>query len=195
MEGQQVRWWDGSIRSYSAQPDNYKDVYRKGYTSNVNLAVSDQTEKLNYRLTYSRLDYEGTQEGNKLEKNTFGLNSTLKISDKITLDVVANYINTTTTNRPYQLGQVLGSFSGFFSRAEDMSVMKQRYRTSDGYKYVTINNPERSDEAFIYNIRATNLLDFFWQQMRNKYVETENRLISSATLNWSWQKDFSSGEE
>ncbi|SFW33586.1 iron complex outermembrane recepter protein [Sinomicrobium oceani] len=188
MEGQQVRWWDGSIRSYSAQPDNYKDVYRKGYTSNVNLAVSDQTEKLNYRLTYSRLDYEGTQEGNKLEKNTFGLNSTLKISDKITLDVVANYINTTTTNRPYQLGQVLGSFSGFFSRAEDMSVMKQRYRTSDGYKYVTINNPERSDEAFIYNIRATNLLDFFWQQMRNKYVETENRLISSATLNWELAK-------
>lgn len=184
MEGQDVMWWDGSIRSYSPRPNNYKNAYRTGYSSNVNLAVSDRTDKLNYRLTYSRLDYQGTQEGNKLEKNTFALNSSLKISDKMSLDVIANYINTVTENRPYQMGQVLGSFGGFFSRTEDMGLMKQKYRTFDGYKYVTSNNSERSDESFIYPIRATNLLDFFWQQMRNKYVETENRLLTSTTLNW-----------
>ncbi|UGU17468.1 SusC/RagA family TonB-linked outer membrane protein [Sinomicrobium kalidii] len=188
MEGQEVMWWDGNIRSYSPRPNNYKNAYRTGYSSNVNLAVSDRTDKLNYRVTYSRLDYQGTQEGNKLEKNTFALNSTLKLNDKISVDVVANYINTITENRPYQMGQVLGSFAGFFSRTEDMSLMKRKFRTSNGYKYNISTDPTRSDEQFTYPIRATNLLNFFWEQMRNKYVETENRLLSSTTLNWELAK-------
>jgi len=185
MEGQQVKWWDGSIRSYSPQPDNYKNIYQTGLSSNLNLALSNQTEKLNYRLSYTRMDYKGTQRGSEQARNTFNLNSTLKLTNSMTLDIIASYMNTTTHNRPYQLGQVLGSYGGFFSRAEDMSLMLDKYQTSDGYKYVTYNHPERSSEAFVYNIRATNLLDFFWQQLRNKYNETENRLISSATLNWN----------
>jgi len=184
MEGQQVKWWDGSIRSYSPQPDNYKNIYQTGLSSNMNLALSNLTDKLNYRLSYTRMDYKGTQRGSEQSRNTFNLNSTLKLSKSMSIDAIASYINTSTHNRPYQLGQVLGSYGGFFSRAEDMSLMVDKYRTSDGYKYVTYNNPERSSEAFIYNIRATNLLDFFWQQLRNKYDESENRLISSVTLNW-----------
>ncbi|WP_374165096.1 SusC/RagA family TonB-linked outer membrane protein [Arcticibacter sp. MXS-1] len=184
MEGQQVTWWDGSIRSYSPQPDNYKQVYETGTSSNLNVALSNQTDKVNYRFSATRLDYNGTQPGNKLEKNTFNLNSTVKLSDKVSTDIVVSYINTITKNRPYLLGQVLGSYAGFFSRAEDMSVMKEKYQTSKGYKYVTYDHPERSDEYIRYNIRATNLLDFFWQQKRNQYKETENRLLTSATLNW-----------
>ncbi len=184
FDGSMVTWWDGSTRKYVAQPDNYKDIYRTGYTSNANVAISNGNENMNYRLTYSRLDYTGTQEGSKQEKNTIGLNSTFKLNDKLSVDVYANYINTITTNRPYQLGQVLGSYSGFFSRAEDMSLMKKKFRTADGYKYNLYGDTQYSDEQFIYSIRATNLLDFFWQQMRNKYEETENRLITSGTLKW-----------
>ena len=183
MDGRQVTWWDGSVQSYTARKDNYKDIYRTGMTSNANVAISDNSEKLNYRFTASRLDYRGTQEGSNQQKNTFGLTSSLKMSDKLSFDVYANYINTITKNRPYQLGQVLGSFSGFFSRTEDMSLMKKRFQTEEGYKYATFGS-ERNEDAFIYSIRATNLLDFFWQQMKNKYTETENRLISSATMNW-----------
>ncbi|MFT3738366.1 MAG: SusC/RagA family TonB-linked outer membrane protein [Breznakibacter sp.] len=190
MDGREVRWWDGSTRSYSAREDNYKDIYRTGYSSNLNVALSDQSDKLTYRFTAARLDYTGTQEGSKQERNTYGFNSSLKMSDKVSFDLFANYINTTTTNRPYQLGQVLGSYGGFFSRTEDMGLMKQRYKTGEGYKYATYGS-SRTEDAFIYDIRATNLLDFFWQQMRNKYVETENRLISSGTLNWQIARDFS----
>jgi iron complex outermembrane receptor protein len=184
MEGQQVKWWDGSIRSYSAQPDNYKNVYQTGYSSNANIALSNQTDKFNYRLSANRMDYKGTQPGSKQQRNSFNLNSTVKLSDKLTADVIVNYVNTLTHNRPYQLGQVLGSFGGYFSRAEDMSLMKEKFQTSAGYKYVTFDQPARSPEAFIYNIRATNLLDFYWQQLKNSYDETENRLLTSATLTY-----------
>ncbi|MDJ1506029.1 SusC/RagA family TonB-linked outer membrane protein [Xanthocytophaga agilis] len=182
MEGQQVSWWDGSVRSYSARPDNYRDVFDKGYSSNINIGLSNQTDKISYRLSATHLDYKSTNPGSKQEKTTFNLNSTVHLNNKVSTDIVVNYINTRTHNRAAQLGQVLGSFAGFFSRTEDMSLMRERYQTSDGYKYgiYTSGRPE----AFTYNIRATNLLDFFWNQLRNQYDETENRLITSATLNW-----------
>lgn len=183
MEGQQVKWWDGSIRSFSPQPDNYANVYETGYNSTANVAISNQTDAINYRFSATRLDYKGTQPGNNMQKNSFNLNSTVKLSSKLSTDVVVSYVNTKTHNRPYQLGQVLGSFSGFFSRAEDMNLMKEKFQTSGGYKYATFNQTDRP-EPFIYNIRATNLLDFYWQQLKNSYDETENRILSSATLNW-----------
>lgn len=189
MEGQQVKWWDGSIRSYSPQPDNYKDVYQTGYTSNANVAISNQSEAINYRFSASRLDYKGTQPGNTGSKNSFNLNSTIKLAPKLSADVIVSYVNTITKNRPYQLGQVLGSFGGFFSRAEDMNLMKQKFQTSDGYKYATFDQLDRP-EPFIYNIRATNLLDFYWQQLKNEYVENENRLLSSFTLNYDIAKNL-----
>ena len=183
MEGQQVKWWDGSIRSYSPQPDNYANVYETGYNTTANVAISNQTDAINYRFSATRLDYKGTQPGNNMQKNSFNLNTTVKLSPKLTTDVVVSYVNTKTHNRPYQLGQVLGSFGGFFSRAEDMDLMKQKFQTSGGYKYATFDQTDRP-EPFLYNIRATNLLDFYWQQLRNSYDETENRLLSSATINW-----------
>ncbi|MBB6273905.1 iron complex outermembrane receptor protein [Pedobacter cryoconitis] len=189
MEGQQVKWWDGSIRSYSPQPDNYKDVYQTGYTSNANVAISNQSDAINYRFSASRLDYRGTQPGNTGSKNSFNLNSTVKLGSKVSADVIVSYVNTITKNRPYQLGQVLGSFGGYFSRAEDMNLMKEKFQTSNGYKYAQFNQLDRP-EPFIYNIRATNLLDFYWQQLKNEYTENENRLLSSFTLNWDVAKNL-----
>jgi len=189
MEGQQVRWWDGSIRSYSPQPDNYRNVYQTGYTSNANVAISNQSDAINYRFSASRLDYKGTQPGNTGSKNSFNLNSTVKLAPKLSADVIVSYVNTLTHNRPYQLGNVLGSFSGFFSRAEDMDLMKQKFQTSNGYKYADYTQTDRP-EPFVYNIRATNLLDFYWQQLKNEYDENENRLLSSFTLNWDVAKNL-----
>jgi iron complex outermembrane receptor protein len=182
MEGQEVLWWDGSIRSFEAREDNYKDVFDKGYSSNLNIALSNQTDKVNYRLSASHLDYKGTNPGSKQQKNTFSLNSTVKLHEKVSADVVVSYINTKTHNRAYQLGKVLGDFGGFFSRAEDMDLMREKFRTSEGYKFALFNT--NRPERFLHNIRASNLLDFFWNQLQNDYDETENRLMSSATLTW-----------
>ncbi|RAJ32194.1 SusC/RagA family TonB-linked outer membrane protein [Pedobacter cryoconitis] len=191
MEGQQVKWWDGSIRSYSPQPDNYKDVYQTGYTSNANVAISNQSDAINYRFSASRLDYKGTQPGNTGSKNSFNLNSTVKLSSKLSADIIVSYVNTLTKNRPYQLGEVLGSFGGYFSRAEDMDLMKQKFQTSNGYKYTPLDQAATTrPEPFIYSIRATNLLDFYWKQLKNEYTENENRLLSSFTLNYDVAKNL-----
>ncbi|WP_224996299.1 SusC/RagA family TonB-linked outer membrane protein [Cesiribacter sp. SM1] len=190
MDGRLVPWWDGTMRAYSPQPDNYKDFYQTGFNSVLNLALSNQNDKVAYRLSYTRNDYEGIQRGGKLSRNTFNLNSTVKLSNKVSTDVVVNYVNSYTKNRPMQINRLTASYDGFFSRAEDMSVMLDRYQTSSGYKFVpfdqAIRNPE---EALTYNIRPE-VLNFLWSQLRNSEEEYQNRIITSATLNYEIIKNL-----
>lgn len=184
MEGQQVRWWDGSIRAFSPQPDNYKDIFRNGSSSSANVALSNQTDNYSYRISYTRLDYDGIQRASGIEKNSFTLNSSLKLSNKLSVDVVANYVNTLTHNRAYQTNRLAQSFDGFFGRNEDINLVLDKYQTSQGYAWVPFNQTQRNPaEAFIFNVRP-NLYDYFWSTLKNTSDEKENRLYSSATLNW-----------
>jgi iron complex outermembrane recepter protein len=184
MEGQLVPWWDGSMHAYSPQPDNYNQLFQKGYNSNLNVSLSNMTEKANYRFSYTRNDYKGVQIGGDQQRNTFNLNSTIKLHNKVSLDVVGGYVNTKITNRPMQMARIFNNFGGFFSRAEDMAVVFDKYKTSKGYKFVAWDQVQLNpDEALKYNIRATDLLDFLWQQLRNQETEKQDRLLSSVTLN------------
>jgi len=99
MDGRQVAWWDGTTRAYSAQKNNYKDLYQTGSSSSFNVAVSNSSDRGSFRLSYTRLDYKGIARGADLGRNTFNLNSTVKLSDKVTADFVVNYINSSTASR------------------------------------------------------------------------------------------------
>jgi len=188
MEGQKVRWWDGSIRSYSPQPNNYKDIFRTGYSSSANVSISNQTDNYNYRLSASRLDYNGIQRESNQQKNTFSLNSGLKLSKSVSVDLIANYVNTLTHNRPYQTNQLAASYDGFFGREEDMKLVLQKFQTSQGYDWVPYNQTQRNpSEAFVYNVRP-NLYDYFWNTLKNTADENDNRLYTSATLSWDVMK-------
>lgn len=184
-DGREVTWWDGSVQSYSARKNELKEAFQVGYTSNLNVAISKQSDILNYRLSYTRLDYTGTQMNSEMQKNNFNLNSTVKLHKDLNLDIVANYINTKTSSRPELLDRLLNNYDGFFNTAEDFSIFKRKYQTSDGYKYVTLANKERNpEEALLFTTRPYAVLDYYWRRLKNKYEEDENRIITSATLNW-----------
>lgn len=184
FDGSQVRYWDGSMRSYVAQKDNYRDFYNTGYNSAANVAVSNSSDKGSYRLSYTRTDYKSIMPGSNLYKNNFNFNGTLKLSDRISVDLVSTYNNNFTHNRTFLMSQVFGSYDGYFSRADDMSAYFNKYQTTNGYKYVLpTNNSYDQDQKLAYNIRASNLMDYLWTALRDKYDETQNRFINSLTLN------------
>lgn len=81
MEGQMLRWWDGELRPYSAQPDNIKDIYQTGHTLTNTLAISKAAKDYSYRLSYTNLGYEGIFPGVKQKRNVFSLNSKINLSD------------------------------------------------------------------------------------------------------------------
>ncbi|OMP74759.1 SusC/RagA family TonB-linked outer membrane protein [[Flexibacter] sp. ATCC 35208] len=186
FDNSSVKYWDGSTRTYKANKNNYKEFYQQGYNSNVNIALSNASENGNYRMSYTRTDYKSIMPGSNLNKNNFNFNGTLKLNKKVSVDLVSTYNNNFTHNRAYAMSNIFGSYGGFFSRMDDMGTYYNKYKTSNGYKYVTYNNSNYDqDEKLAYNIRATNLLDYLYTNLRNSYDETQNRFINSITLNVS----------
>lgn len=186
FDGREVTYFDGSKRKYVANPNNYKDFYQTGYNSVANVAISNANERGNYRFSYTRTDYKSIMPGSNLYKNNFNFNGTMKLHEKVSLDFVSTYNNFFNHNRPNATSNVFNSYDGFFSRFDDMNVYKTRYQTRTGYKYVLYNDNSRDPEdRFLYNIRANQLMDYLWDNLRNNYDETQNRFINSATLNIS----------
>jgi TonB-dependent SusC/RagA subfamily outer membrane receptor len=68
LDGRQVYWWDGQMRAYTPQEDNWKAFYRTGSSTVANIAINNATDKMNYRFSYTRNDYKGIQIGGKQEK-------------------------------------------------------------------------------------------------------------------------------
>ncbi|MFD1816716.1 iron complex outermembrane recepter protein [Pseudarcicella hirudinis] len=192
MDGQMLSWWDGTKQAYTAKPDNYNQFYQTGYNSTMNAAFSNATDKASYRFSYTGTDYQGIMRGSSLKRNTFNLNTSLKLSDRVTADIIVSYVNSTVHNRPEQINRVTANYGGFFSRAEDMNNFLNRYQTSKGYKYVMLADKQRNpDEAFKYNIRGGDLMDLLWNGLKNSEDEVQDRLLSSVTLNYKISKEFS----
>ncbi|SDM69531.1 SusC/RagA family TonB-linked outer membrane protein [Siphonobacter aquaeclarae] len=185
MDGSDVYWWDGQMRKYTTQKNNWKQFYRTGSSTIATVALSNATDRGSYRLSFTRNDYQGIQIGGKQEKNTFNLNTKYFVTPKVTLDVVMNYVNEKVHNRPRQIYYLTNNFGGFFSPADQMSVFFNKYQTSKGYKWVDYNSNLDVEERLKYNVRAKDFLDFLWNQLANKYDETSNRFMPSATLNYN----------
>jgi iron complex outermembrane receptor protein len=186
FDGRDVLYWDGTTRKYSANKNNYKDFYQTGYNSALNVAMSNASDAGNFRFSYTRTDNKSIMPGANLYKNNFNFNGTLNLSKRVSIDLVSTYNNNFTHNRAGTTGNIYGSYNGFYSRMDDLKTMKERAITKNGYKYVVYNNNDYDqDEKFALNMRATQLLDYFYTSLRNSYDETQNRFINSVTLNVS----------
>lgn len=192
MQGQETLWWDGSKKPYVPQPNNYKDFYRQGISSVFNVAFNNQIERLTYRFSYTRNDYQGIQVGGKLARNTFNLNTSLKLSSKLTADLVVNFTNSRIHNRPMKVSRLLSSYSGFFNRAQNMSDFFAKYQTSEGYKWVPYSQSQRNPEEAVKftTPRGYEVMDLLWQQLKNSENELQNRIITSFTLKYDLHKNF-----
>ncbi len=192
MEGQEVFWWDGTVRNFSPQPDNYKNFYRKGYGSVFNLALANQIDKWSYRLSYSRSDYAGIQVGGKLARNTINLNTSLKLSTRFSIDLAVNYTKSLVHNRPLKINRLMSSWSGFFSRAEDMSIFFEKYKTQQGYKWIPYEQSNRNPaEALKFTTpRGHEVMNILWQQLTNSEDESQDRVISSLTADYEVAKNL-----
>ena len=47
-----------SNQTLYAQENNYAELFDKGFNSNINVGISNQTDKLNYRFSATRMDYK-----------------------------------------------------------------------------------------------------------------------------------------
>lgn len=134
MEGQQVRWWDGKMRSYSPQPDNYQSSFQNGYTQMHNISASGGSEHGTMRVSITRQDHESTVDNSNFDRTTINIGANLKISKKVSTDFSFSYINYNRLNSPI-LGESGNSFGKGYLYSWPRSyqgIDKDNYENSDG---------------------------------------------------------------
>ena len=182
FDGQPTMGWDGIVRPYESQGDNYAGLFQSAQNSAINVAVSQSSENANIRFSLTRQDNEGVSLGAKNSKNIANLNSSFKLGKKWTTDVMINYINQRTQNRPYSVDRMLNNFTGMIGRFDNADWYLSKYKTSKGYRFVTGTNQSLTPEENIkYNGFKGDIADYVWRVKEHRDNEYSNRVIASLT--------------
>ena len=100
MNGQSYINYLGEQRTYSPQPDNIKDFFRNGISTNNSIGISGGSEKMQTYLSYSHNYIQGIIPTNDLTRHTVNLRITNQISKRFSTDAKVTYINQDIKNRP-----------------------------------------------------------------------------------------------
>ena len=191
FDGNPTMAWDGQIRPYDAQKDNFEGLFQPANNSSINVAVSQATQNASVRFSLTRQDNEGVSIGAKNSKNIANLNSSLKLGKKWTTDLMVNYINQKTHNRPYSTDRMMNNFTGMIGRFDNADWYLNKYKTSRGYRHVTGTNQSLTpDENIKYNGFKPDIGDYIWRIKEHNEDEYSNRVIASLTNHWQILPDL-----
>ncbi|MDP4213787.1 MAG: SusC/RagA family TonB-linked outer membrane protein, partial [Bacteroidota bacterium] len=100
MQGQQVENYDGTMTTYSPQPNNFLQSFQTGTGSNTNVALEGGTEKSTFRLSYNHNLATGITFRNKFTKDAFDFRGTQNFNKFISADVSVAYSDFDGQNPP-----------------------------------------------------------------------------------------------
>ncbi|MGH2564026.1 MAG: TonB-dependent receptor plug domain-containing protein, partial [Ginsengibacter sp.] len=182
FDGKPILGWDGVVRPYSAQKNNWADLFQHSNNVVQNLAFSNVSENSSTRFSVTQQHYEGTSLGSKNDKVDFNLNAVYKFGSKFRINVIATDIWQKVHNRPYSDDRLINNFTGMMGAFDNGAWYQDKYQTSLGYKYVTGSNPSLTpDENLKYSNYRTDVLDYMWNVKTNNVDEYNNRLLASTT--------------
>jgi TonB-linked SusC/RagA family outer membrane protein len=99
-----VQWdnykYNGGASPWVSQPDNVKDFYETGITTNNNLALNGGTEKMAYRLSMGAMNQTGMVPNTDFDKYTISGNASYNFTDKLKAGFTVNYSKSISGNLP-----------------------------------------------------------------------------------------------
>lgn len=189
MEGQDVRvhWLrDKPIRKYSPQPDNFKQPFRTGITTDQSLSLSYATDKATYyaSLMYQNVnEYIETSEG---EKAGGSLRVTQQITDKFSVDMKLAYTQVEATNRPVSnsgLGMIFLASGPRSYYDSDLRQVAYPYSGKDWSNRFKDGDPI----AFATTEWTGNI---YWGLHKDLNKDRRRRLVGSLKFNYDITKDL-----
>lgn len=83
-----------------SHPNNVSDFVRTGVTSTNGVSISNNSDKITYRVSYSNMSSRGIIPNSDLFKNTLGINTLLRVNDKLSLSTNLDFSRNNSNNRP-----------------------------------------------------------------------------------------------
>lgn len=174
--------YDGVLRSYSAQPNNWKAFFPDGSVSNHNVAVSGGNEGTTGRLSYTRNATKANILNSHFESNTFNIGSNLVISKKIKAEVTGSYTNFSKLNTPAigsgYLGGVVYSMPRDYNPQVDFD---NTYGTNGAQKSVLVNSNFPTG-APVYPYSGSYMANQYWGIYNNNTLYTRNNFMGGLKL-------------
>ncbi len=100
MEGQTIVDWDGNKKTFTPQPDNYRDYFQNGITSENSLSLDGGNKYITFRFSASNLYTRDIVPGATINRTNLGLNLSGEIMKNLHLNSYINYIYQKADNRP-----------------------------------------------------------------------------------------------
>lgn len=175
MLGQTVRWWDGSLRSWSPQENNLQMPFRNGNTTTHNIALEGGSDRGNMRVSITRMDNEAIVYNSDYNQTTINLNSSLKVSDKVNVVITGSYMDYHRLNTP-TLGEASNSFGKGLLYSWPRSYQGEdfdNYQLADGTRNTNSNYPYAYVDPYLW-----------WKYYNNNTTLDRNKLIGGFALNY-----------
>lgn len=145
---------DGSLTDIEAtpwvsRPDNIRNFFETGVTSQHNIAVNSTGEKGNIRLAYSNLRNKGIVPNTDLDRDGIAISLDQQLNNKLSVNSFINYINSRSNNRPnlgYGYENVMYGFN-WTQRQTNFEALKDYWQAGQegleqyNYNYAWVNNP------------------------------------------------------
>lgn len=171
MEGQTYIDWDGEMRTFSPQPDNWKDFFRTGYTFTNAVSFQGGDGDSHFRLSYVDLRNRGTAPNTSFSRQNITFRGGTSISKRIKVDVKTNYVTHDALNRINQSdGRGAGRNFHFMPRNISLSSL-QEYKDDAGQEKIWY-----SPWAWQSNP--------YWRSFEDQNQDTRDRLVGLASVNF-----------
>lgn len=178
MEGQSYTNWLGEEDTYSPRGNPYDEFYQTGVSYTNSIAFQGNTDKSNFRLSYTHQDSEGIIENNTLAKHTVNFRASSNLTDKLKIDGKITYINATVENRP-QLGE------GSSNTALQLALMPRDIRLED----VKNNTVDANGNEIKWAIDDT-FNNPYWALYNIHNEDQKNRFQGSFSAKWDVNEKF-----
>lgn len=176
MDGQTIRWWDGSLRQWSPQPDNLKLPFQNGHSVTHNVSAEGGGEAGTMRLSISQTNNTPIVHNSNFDQTTINTNSTLKVSDKVSLNLSASYLNYHRLNSP-----LLGEDAQSFNKGLLYS-WPRSYQGEDLNSFTLADGTRNPQTGFPY-LYVNNYL--WWNYYNNNTTLDRSKLLGGLTLNYA----------
>lgn len=193
FDGKPTLGWDGVVRPYQAMDDTYGGLFQTANNSSISVAVSQASANTNLRFSLTRQSNEGVSLGASNTKNIANLNTTIRFGKILSTDLLINYVNQRTKNRPYSVDRMINNFTGMMGPFENGAMYRAKYKTSRGYYFRTNNDQSLTPAENIQRSHGRfkdDIADYVWRVLENQEDEKTDRVIASLTNNLQITNDL-----
>lgn len=171
---------------WTKNPNNVRDFFKTGVTSQQNIAFQGANDNGSFRLSYTRLDNQGTLPNADFKRNNVAFTGRYNLSKRLSIRTHATYINSSSNHRPglgYGSENVMYSFL-WMGRQVNLDAAEDYWQAGqEGFRQ--------------YNYNTQWLDNPFFNVFENRNGFDKNRLLGNAVLNYEianhWNVRFRSG--